>query len=61
MRAAPRDVRPQRTGAVFERHLPSLATRKADRFPVSPRVQRWKAPLAKPDPEPPAEPYSPPG
>ena len=34
----------------------------ADRFPLSPRVQRWKALLAKLDPEPPAaaEPYSPP-
>jgi len=34
----------------------------ADRFPLSPRVQRWKALLARLDPEPPAaaEPYSPP-
>ena len=34
----------------------------ADRFPLSPRVQRWKELLAKLDPEPPAaaEPYSPP-
>lgn len=34
----------------------------ADRFPLSPRVQRWKALLAKLDPAPPAdaEPYSPP-
>jgi len=34
----------------------------ADRFPLSPRVQRWKALLSKLTPQPPAaaEPYSPP-
>jgi hypothetical protein len=31
----------------------------ADRFPLSPRVRRWKALLAKLDPQPAVEPYPP--
>ena len=51
-----------RRPACYINDMPDKNLTDADRFPLSPRVQRWKALLAKLGPEPPAaaEPYSPP-